>query len=172
MGRGIGKTQQAILDALAEQPRGAISAVGLAEHLGISGPQVRRAIRALETRELVAVSREHLGWKTVTNPTPWKGRLLLIDPAEVDQTPGAWRFEHNGEERGAVLQMPVSGLVVWLPAARAGHLAAVLKQKMDETAERRMRTAPLAELAEFERLTGQAFLDVVFGDDEEPETTP
>ena len=50
MSRGIGKTQQAILDELSA---GHFAVTELAERLGVSDRQIRRAVHALAERDLV-----------------------------------------------------------------------------------------------------------------------
>jgi hypothetical protein len=67
MSRGIGKTQQRILDELAsiELPKpdwllivgGYLTVMQLAERLAISDRQIRRAVRAFEERGLVVINR-------------------------------------------------------------------------------------------------------------------
>jgi Helix-turn-helix domain len=80
MGSGIGKTQQRILDALArdsshrtlvhdsdgqlcagELERDGMTVKALAELVGVSDRQVRTAVRALERRGLVAITKENVG---------------------------------------------------------------------------------------------------------------
>ncbi len=63
MGRGIGKTQRRILDELAAADADGLTVVELAECVGASDRQIRRAVHALADRELVVLTKEHGGWK-------------------------------------------------------------------------------------------------------------
>ena len=60
--RGIGKTQQAILDALAadNDPWLTVSRTGRANHQ-VSERQIRRAVRSLEDRRLVVITKRSTG---------------------------------------------------------------------------------------------------------------
>lgn len=67
MSRGIGRTQAAILDTLADLPPKRdvwgvfpswLTVMELAERLGLRDNQVRRAVRALEGRGLVRVTKD------------------------------------------------------------------------------------------------------------------
>jgi hypothetical protein len=67
--RGIGKTQQRILDALAEDD-GFMDVAGvtvddLVAQIGCSDNQIRRALRSLERRGLVVLWRDYLGHKGI-----------------------------------------------------------------------------------------------------------
>jgi predicted ArsR family transcriptional regulator len=62
--RGIGKTQQRILDELAGSGRQTpLSVVELAERIGVSDRQVRRAVHALADRKLVLLDLQLGGRK-------------------------------------------------------------------------------------------------------------
>jgi hypothetical protein len=63
--RGIGKTQQHILDELASAEAGKLSVAALAEQVGVSQRQIRRAVHALADRELVVLAKEPGGWAGV-----------------------------------------------------------------------------------------------------------
>ncbi len=68
---------QRILAALAEeQEHRAQTVADLAQRIGCSDRQSRRAVRSLEERELVAITRESLGWKGSGED----GRLLRKRP--------------------------------------------------------------------------------------------
>lgn len=63
MSRGIGATQRAILDALdGATDRWWLTVAGLAESVDRSQRQVRAAVRSLEHRGLVAITREAVDW--------------------------------------------------------------------------------------------------------------
>ena len=59
MSRGIGKTQRRILEELAATEEEALSVVELADRIGVSDRQIRRAVHALADRELVVLTK---GW--------------------------------------------------------------------------------------------------------------
>jgi biotin operon repressor len=65
--KGIGKTQQRILDALADAPSPDfyMTVRQLASRIGCSDNQIRRAVRSLESRGLVISMREALGHRGV-----------------------------------------------------------------------------------------------------------
>jgi MarR family len=63
MSRGLGTAQRAILAALREDDDYALSVTELAGKLGRSQRQVRAAVRALEARKLVVITRDHIGWR-------------------------------------------------------------------------------------------------------------
>jgi MarR family len=62
MSRGIGKTQRRILDELAANDRAALTVIDLAEWIGVSDRQMRRAVHALADRGLVVLTKENGGW--------------------------------------------------------------------------------------------------------------
>jgi predicted transcriptional regulator len=68
MSRGVGRTQQAILDALPRQAGEGRTTSVLAEELHRSPRQVRTAVQALAERGLVAVSKQVIWWKTENIP--------------------------------------------------------------------------------------------------------
>jgi predicted ArsR family transcriptional regulator len=62
--RGIGKTQQRILDELdASERQTPLTVVELAERIGVSDRQIRRAVHALANRKLVLLDLEPGGRK-------------------------------------------------------------------------------------------------------------
>lgn len=62
MSRGLGTTQRAILAALHATEDNWLSIADLAEQIDRSDRQVRTAVRALEHRGHVAVTRECVSW--------------------------------------------------------------------------------------------------------------
>ena len=65
MSRGIGKTQQAILDALAADDDPCLTVAELAERVTVSERQIRRAVRSLEDRRLVVITKRSTGQRGV-----------------------------------------------------------------------------------------------------------
>ncbi len=64
MGRGIGKTQQRILDVLdSETDQLALTMVDLAKRLQASPRQIRAAVYALAGRGLLVLTKESDGWR-------------------------------------------------------------------------------------------------------------
>jgi hypothetical protein len=63
MGKGLGSTQQAILDALPTQAGKGATTSGLAAKLGRSPRQIRAAVTALADRGLIAVHKQVIDWK-------------------------------------------------------------------------------------------------------------
>src|ERR1700758_2428553 len=133
MSKGIGKTQQAILDAL-EQSGGTLTVVQLAERLGASPRQLRTAARSLEGRGLVVITRETIGWRGLGEygPLAIKSRFADtegIPTARVVRQGEPWPYPRKpkpGTEWLAARDtelfhtgMPVAGLRVWLPQVRA-----------------------------------------------------
>jgi DNA-binding transcriptional ArsR family regulator len=135
MGSGIGKTQQRILDALGSAPwhgtlagdehggmiagppeRDGMTVMQLAERVGVSDRQVRTAVRALERRGLVVITKEQIGrsGRGEYGPLVWKGL------AGTDDLPVAWVERRRNEflERYSVefvrAGMPRAGLLVRL----------------------------------------------------------
>jgi hypothetical protein len=63
MSKGIGKTQQRILDIVDNAEFPFTTVAELAEAIGCSDRQIRRAVRSLESRGLLVLrERVHLGW--------------------------------------------------------------------------------------------------------------
>ncbi len=133
MSRGIGKTQQRILDELAATTnRWYLTVVELAERLGVSDRQVRRAVHSLHGHGLVVLTKEHADWKgsgeygrlvprhwpsltkdvptafTVKAGEPWPGKEGYVARRDTE-------FILNGMPTGA-------SLCVWLPEQRAKRL--------------------------------------------------
>jgi hypothetical protein len=138
--RGIGKTQHRILDELAAAEAGKLSVAALAERIGVSSRQVRRAVHALAARELVVLAKEPGGWAGVGRYGPmvqrddgyWgddderhdygpevptaQVRRQLVDDYDDDGKP-IWRYL-NIEYVRAGMPTGVS-LFVWTPEAHA-----------------------------------------------------
>jgi predicted transcriptional regulator len=63
VGKGIGPTEQRILDELAAEPDNqALTVIELAERIDRSDRQIRRAVHALADRGLVVLTKEDGGW--------------------------------------------------------------------------------------------------------------
>ena len=109
MSRGIGKTQRAILDALAnEHEFPTLTVMELAERIGVSDRQTRRAVRSLEDRALVCVSRGHTWHGTGEyGPLIERERAGLADDIPTAQTVDGTEYIYCG--------MPAVALDVWLP---------------------------------------------------------
>jgi hypothetical protein len=167
MGRGIGKTQQAILaelTALTDHgwPSGWDKKLDIAElvkRIGRSDRQIRTAVRSLERRGLVAVTREHLGWTGIGE----YGREELRDgssyrPPHGPEIPTSRVIRkgepwHRGRDQVATGNyelvrggMPTWGLAVWLREKRIAYLEEIRQQWG------RLNHPPHRE--EYERLTG------------------
>jgi hypothetical protein len=97
MSRGIGKTQQAILDALAEDTEhdGCLTTAELAERVGVGDGQVRRAVYSLEQRHLVVLDRGPGDWKGAGSYGPLVRRVTT------------WT-SRSGERREVVSDLPVA----------------------------------------------------------------
>jgi hypothetical protein len=143
MGTGIGKTQRRILDALAASQYRALTVGDLADDVDASGRQVRAAVRALERRGLVVITKEHIGWSGggeygKRNPA-WQfvehplgdrvrrrdnpvGRMrltrMVADPDDPRWVRGFYKPVGQREPQG----MPRAGLLVWLPQQRLAWL--------------------------------------------------
>lgn len=78
MSRGLGRTQQAILDALPRQAGKGRTTTALADDLHRSARQIRTAIQALQERGLVAIHKQVIWWKgNEHNPIPVYGALVM-----------------------------------------------------------------------------------------------
>ena len=132
MGRGVGKTQQTILDQLVgEQEFLALTVTELAQRVGASDRQIRTAVRALERRGLVVITKEHIGWSGRGEYGP----LVELGLAETEGLPTAkvvdtgrhWFDDAEGRYRAIKRElghigMPRAGLLVWLPQQRSAWL--------------------------------------------------
>lgn len=142
MPRGIGKTQQRILDELAAATDSwCLTVVDLADRLGISDRQVRTAVYSLYRRDMVVLTKEHAGWKgrgeygrlvprrlswardvptalTVKAGEPWPGKEGYTAARDTE-------FIFNGMPTGA-------SLCVWLPESRAERLDGLRKYHGDK----------------------------------------
>jgi hypothetical protein len=131
MSRGIGKTQQAILNELADTTEYlALTVTNLAGKLGLPMNQTRRAARALEQRELVIITKECTDWKgqgeygrlvpkkwSFDNDKPTAVTVHKGDP--IPHQPG-WVAVRDIEYYHA--GTPTVGLLVWLPENRIAWL--------------------------------------------------
>jgi hypothetical protein len=132
MSRGLGTAQRGILGALADAVRDYMTVPELAQATGRSERQVRAAVRALEGRALVVVTRGCTGWRG----TGEYGRLVelphfslepVLTVREGERHPDrpAWVAARDVEFGRA--GMPTYGLLVWLPerheASEARHRA-------------------------------------------------
>jgi predicted ArsR family transcriptional regulator len=108
MSRGIGKTQRRILDELAANDRAALTVIDLAEWIGVSDRQMRRAVHVLADRGLVVLTKENGGWTGEGRYGPFKAGESR--PARRDT-----EFYHIGMPTGV-------SLFVWLPEERAKWL--------------------------------------------------
>lgn len=68
MGRGLGKLQRAVLDAIAASEYAWVTTSELAEATGAVPREVRRAVRALEARGLVTVEHGSIDWNADAGP--------------------------------------------------------------------------------------------------------
>ena len=137
MGRGIGKAQQRILDELAaaaDMGFYALTVTNLAERTGIGERQARRAVRALEVRELVVITKgsrwhgEGRYGRLVRRQSSLNEYGPDVPTAGVVSKGETWpwgdgdvaaqdtEFVHAG--------MPTMQLWVWSPASRAAYLDA------------------------------------------------
>jgi hypothetical protein len=120
MSRGIGATQRAILDQLAQHDNGC-TVGALADAIGRSDRQIRRAVTNLEQRHLVLVRRKCLGHRGIGE----YGRARRKDGKHAD-VPTAYAIT-KGRHAGTEFYwsgMPSSGLVVTLcPPEQAERLA-------------------------------------------------
>jgi hypothetical protein len=141
VGRGIGKSQRRILDELASVEDGHLSVRALADRIGVSHGQIRRAVHALADRELVVLVKEPGGWAGIGKYGPLVERFTgyldensgdrkdygpevptaqvrhkLVDDFDDDGKP-VWRhvkveYVHAGMPTGL-------SLFVWTPEAHA-----------------------------------------------------
>jgi hypothetical protein len=117
MSKGIGKTQRAILDTLAnEHEAPALTVIGLAERIGVSDSQIRRAVRALEGRKLVCITRGH-AWHGVGEYGP------LVEREHSDLSNDVPTAEVVDGVEFVRCGMPTVALEVWLPDNLAEYLA-------------------------------------------------
>jgi hypothetical protein len=128
--RRIGKTQQAILDALAATEHGNLTMVGLAKRVGGAYRQILSAVQALEKRGRVFVAREDLALA----PAAQCGDLTITSKVRVTG--------------GGMLAKPVR--IVWLPESRAHYLSDCLV-----TSAAKGGSGSPEMVAEYERLTGR-----------------
>ena len=134
MSRGVGKTQQRILDVLAATEHGNLTVVALAERLGASPRQIRQAVHSLAGRELVVLTKEGLGWQGVGEYGPLVRRKSMyneygpeVPTATVirEGDPWPWRYGYVAREDTELVHsgMPTgASLLVWLPEDRAKYL--------------------------------------------------
>jgi hypothetical protein len=147
MGTGLGKTQKEILRILAEgAPKCPAQTIGeLADDpswLGATHRQLRTAVRALERRGLVVVTKEYIGWsgegrygarfprwELVEHPRGDMVRCRDGGPlhhvqkvANPDDTTTWVRGFYKPVGRREPQGMPRAGLLVWLPEERAAWL--------------------------------------------------
>ena len=141
MSRGPGTAQRAILAALADAEGDYMTVPELAQATGRSDRQVRTAVRSLEGRALVVITREYTGWRGAGE----YGRLVALPHFNPDQPelepvltvregepwPGrpGWKAARDVEFGRA--GMPTYGLLVFLPerheAREARHRALVAR---------------------------------------------
>jgi hypothetical protein len=141
MSRGPGTAQRAILAALADAVRDYMTVPELAQATGRGERQVRAAVRALEGRALVVITREYTGWRG----TGEYGRLVALphwnpDQPELEPVLTVHAGERHPGRPGWVAArdvqfgragMPTYGLLVFLPerheAREARYRAAVAR---------------------------------------------
>lgn len=169
MSRGIGKTQQRILDELAgieippwrlipDRWNYGLTVVELSTRLGVSDRQVRRAVRALEDRALVVITRESV-WRGEGEYGPLVRRDSWLN-SYGPEVPTA-RIVGKGEpwpwQEGYVAArdvelvhagMPTPALLVWSPENRAAYLEASMQASISFG-----RNPCEVELEEYTRLT-------------------
>lgn len=128
MSRGIGKTQQAILDALQESGA-ATTTTELAESVGISPRQARAAVASLESRGMVAVRRNcHIGSKEgayLARPRKYRGKDV---PDVLKQLPA---------REVQYFVIPIRGTLVW--SLDAWEEECALQRKMSSAGGIRLR---------------------------------
>jgi hypothetical protein len=119
MSRGIGRTQQAILDALPRQAGRGCTTTVLAERLHRSPRQVRTAVQALQERGLVAISKQVIWWKgDEHNPIPVYGALVLHIESYADWLEQQQRIRERHEGNIALQNLAELG-IAWdfIPAS-------------------------------------------------------
>ena len=132
MSGDFGNTERAILDALVDADHGNLTVVALAERVGISILQILSAVRALEKRGRVFITRENLTSERTS--TAGRGDLTIT---------------YNVRVVGSLLPLaPV--LMVWLPESRVQYLSECLSRTAARGGSGRPET-----VAEYERLTGR-----------------
>jgi hypothetical protein len=188
MGTGLGKTQKEILRILAEAaPEYPCQTIGqLADDpswLGATHRQLRTAVRALERRGLVVVTKEHLGWSGQGQYGPVHSWYENIDDPGGDRVRyegSYWGIPQPGDDvveqlkprpdgtrkiRGTPVRyrrkfhsepggMPRAGLLVWLPERRAAWLEGHIKSVREICAMLGVKPNIDERVAELERLTG------------------
>lgn len=129
MGQGLGKAQHSILDVLGAADDYALTVPDIAERIDRSERQVRAAVRALESRSLVVVTKGYTGWNGRGEFGPYIS-YVEFDRKDKEFTPppgieNLRRVEYDGptgriaEYRGWIRRgMPAHGLWVWLPENR------------------------------------------------------
>ena len=135
--RGIGKTQQAILAELTDaKDYRWLDIATLTERIGCSGRQIHQAVRSLERRGLVVITREHLGWKGLGEYGREQCREMHTHGPEVPTSRVIRKGEPWHRGRGYIARrdtelvrggMPTWGLAVWLPENRITYLEGCLK---------------------------------------------
>jgi hypothetical protein len=122
MGRGVGKTQQRILDELAgEQEQLGLTVVGLADRLGVSTRQVRTAVHALHHRGLLVLTKEFGDWKGQGEYGTKRSRFRDIDDADGDRTryPNAhWGIPQECDEVFPMMTRPDGTQMIKGPPTR------------------------------------------------------
>ncbi len=120
MSRGLGTAQLGILGALADAARDYMTVPELAQATGRSERQVRAAVRALEGRALVVITRGCTGWRG----TGEYGRLVELPHFSLEPVLTVREGERHPDRPGWVaardvefgrLGMPTYGLLVALP---------------------------------------------------------
>ena len=132
MSSSFGKMERAILVALADAEHGRLTAVTLAERVGVSVRQILSVVRALEERGSVFLTQENLTPQGIS--TARYGDLTITSNVRMAGT----------------LMSPTPVLIVWLPESRVHYLSHCLST----TAARGGSGSPEM-VAEYERLTGQ-----------------
>ena len=145
MSKGIGKTQQAILDALAaEKELAALTVVELAQRLGASPRQIRAAVHSLAGRGLVVLTKQYGGWRgygeqgrAVPRRYPWDSdapTAFVLKEGEPWPFPDGWGNHDHGRVASRDVEfirkgMPTGvSLFVWLPERREKYLASHSQQ--------------------------------------------
>lgn len=132
MSRGIGQTQQAILHALAaDENYLPLTVKDLAERLSLPMNQTRRAVRALEGRGRVVITKEQVGWKgegeygrlARKGRWPWdKDKPTALTVREGEPIPHKPGYVAIRDVEYYYAGTPTVGLLVWLPENRVKWL--------------------------------------------------